>query len=68
MLFFSNLHHDDATDTPVVWNMSPKTSFLNINYEHDLNEVIGDITEQIDTFESNGSGWIVDKFQTFELK
>ena len=38
------------------------------NYDHDLDEALQDIMEQIDSFEGNGSGWIVDKFQTLDLK
>ena len=45
--------------------MSLKIGFVDNNYEHDLNEAIA---EQIDSFESNGGGWIVDKFQTLDLK
>ena len=33
-----------------------------------VNETMEDITEKIDNFESTGSGWIVDKFQTLDLK
>ena len=40
------------------------TDFNGTSY---LNEAMTDITEQIDSFESNESGWIVDKFQTFGL-
>jgi len=33
-----------------------------------FNEAMEDIIEKIDSFESTGSGWIVDKFQTLDLK
>ena len=46
--------------------MSP--SFLGTNFEHDHNEAMEDITDQIDGFKSNGSGWVVDKFQALDLK
>ena len=39
-----------------------------MNDERHLNEAMEDITEKIDSFESTGSGWIVDKFQTLDLK
>ena len=38
------------------------------NYDHDLNEAFQDILEQIESFESDGSGWVVDKFQVLDLK
>ena len=38
------------------------------NYENDLDKVFQKILQQIDDFETNGSGWITDKFLTLDLK
>ena len=38
------------------------------NYENDLEKAFQNILEQIDNFETNGSGWITDKFLTLDLK
>ena len=38
------------------------------NYEKDLDKVFQNIIQQIDDFETNGSGWIVDKILTLDLK
>ena len=57
---------DDVTDLPVVLNMKPKTGFVGTTYDHHHNEAKEGITEQIDSFESNG--WVVDKFQTLDLE
>ena len=68
LTFWKAVDHDVVTDPPIVLNMNPKTGFVGTNCEHDLNEAMEDITEQIDTFECNESGWMVDKFQTLDLK
>ena len=66
--FRKAVYQDDVTETPVVLNVKLKTGFVSTNHEQYLNETMEDISEQIDSFESNGSGWIVDKFQTLDLK
>ena len=53
-----------VTDPPVLLHMNPKIDFTGTNYEHDLNEAMKNITEQIDNVEPNGSGCVVDNFQT----
>ena len=68
MTFKEAAHEDEVTDPPVVLHMKPKTGFVTSNYERHLNEAMEDIPEKIDSFESSGSGWIVDKFQTLDLK
>ena len=68
LAFKKAAHEEEVTDPPVVLNMRPKTGFVATNYERHLNEAMEDITEKIDSFESTGSGWIVDKFQTLDLK
>ena len=57
-----------VTDPPIVLNTHPTMGLIGNNYDHDLDEALQDIMEQIDSFESNGSGWTVDKFQTLDLK
>ena len=59
---------DEVTLSPVVLNINSKTGVVGTNYKHDLNKAMKDTTEQIDNFESNGIGWIVDKFKTLDLK
>ena len=67
LTFKKAAHEEEVTDPPVVLNMRPKTGFVATDYERHLNEAMKDITEKIDSFESSGSGWIVDKFQTLFL-
>ena len=57
-----------VTDPPIVLNTHPTMGLIGNNYDHDLDEALQDIMEQIDSFESNGSGWIVYKFQTIDLE
>ena len=60
LTFKKAAHEEEVNDPPVVLNMRPKTGFDDTNYERHLNEAMEDITEKIDSFESTGSGWIVD--------
>ena len=50
-----------VTDPSIVLNMDRRIGLTGTNYEHDLNEAMKGIMEQIGNFESNGSGWIIDK-------
>ena len=60
---------DDAvTDPPVVLNTDPVMGLIGNNYENDLDKVFKRILQQMDDFETNGSGWITDKFLTLDLK
>ena len=52
LTFIKPASQDDVTDPPVVLHMNPKTGF----YEHDLNDIMDKITEQIGSFEPNESG------------
>ena len=58
LTFRKAVDQDAVTDPPIVLYLNPKTGFSGTNYEHDLSEAMKDIKEQIDSFESNGSGWI----------
>ena len=61
LTFKKAVHEEEVTDPPVVLNMRPKTGLFATNYERHLNEAMEDITEKIDSFESTGSGLIVEK-------
>ena len=49
-------------------NTDPVIGLIGNNYENDLDKVFQKILQQIDDFETNGSGWITDKFLTLDLK
>ena len=68
LTFRKAVNQDILTDPPVVLNTHPLMGLIANNYLHNLDEAFKDITEQIDAFELNGSGWIVDKFLTLDLK
>ena len=53
LTFRKALHQDEVTDPPMVLNMKPKAGFVATNYERHLDEEMEDITEKIDSFESN---------------
>ena len=59
---------DGVTDPLVVLNKNLKTGFAGTNYQPDFNGALTVIMEQIDNSKSNGSGWIVKKVPTFDLK
>ena len=56
------------TDPPVVLQTDPVMGLPGNNYENDLDQVVKGILQQIDDFESNGSGWLAHKFLTLDLK
>ena len=40
---------------------------MGTNYEQELSKALGEMMKKIDTFERNGSGWVVDKFLQLDL-
>jgi len=40
---------------------------MGTNYERELSKALEEMIEKIDTFERNGSGWVVDKFLQLDL-
>ena len=68
LTFRKAVDEDVVTDPPVVINTNSTMGLIGNNYDHDLNEAFQDIVEQIESFESDGSGWVVDKFQVLDLK
>ena len=58
---------DVITDPPVVLHTEPEMGLRGTNYERKLNEAFEEMIGKIDTFERNGSGWIVDKFLQLDL-
>ena len=59
---------DVVTDPPVVLQTDPMTGLPGNNYENELEQVFQGILQQIDDFESNGSGWLAHEFLTLDLK
>ena len=58
---------DVITDPPVVLHTAPKMGLMGTNYERELSKEFEEMIEKIDTFERNGSGWVVDKFLQLDL-
>jgi hypothetical protein len=58
---------DVITDPPVVLHTAPKMGLMGTNYEQELSKALEEMIEKIDTFERNGSGWVVDKFLQLDL-
>ena len=58
---------DVITDPPVVLHTAPKMGLMGTNYERELSKAWEEMIEKIDTFERNGSGWVVDKFLQLDL-
>ena len=57
-----------VTDPPVVLNTDPIMGLIGNNYENDLDKAFQNILQQIDNFETNASGLIIDKFLILDLK
>ena len=51
----------------MVLHTEPKMGLMGTNYEQELSKALEDMMEKIDTFERNGSGWVVDKFLQLDL-
>ena len=58
---------DVITDPPIVLHTEPEMGLRGTNYERKLSEAFEEMIGKIDTFEQNGSGWIVDKFLQLDL-
>ena len=58
---------DEITDPPVVLHTEPKIGLMGTNYEQELSKALEEMMKKIDTFERNGSGWVVDKFLQLDL-
>ena len=73
MVFWSNVNFrkaassDVITNPPVVLHTEPEMGLRGTNYEQKLNEAFEEMIGKIDTFERNGSGWIVDKFLQLDI-
>ena len=68
LTFRKAIDDDVVTDPPVVLNTDPVMGLISNNYENDLDKIFQKILQQIDGFETNGSGWITDKFLTLDLR
>ena len=55
------------TDPPVVLHTHQKMGLMGTNYELELSKALEEMMRKIDTFERNGSGWIVDKVLQLDL-
>ena len=51
----------------MVLHTAPRMGLMGTNYEQELSKALEEMIEKIDTFERNGSGWIVDKFIQLDL-
>ena len=58
---------DVITDPPVVLHTEPKMGLRGTNYVNQLSEAFEEMIGKVDTFEQNGSGWIVDTFLQLDL-
>ena len=55
------------TDPPVVLHTDLKMGLMETNYQKELSKALEEMMKKIDTFERNGSGWVVDKFLQLDL-
>ena len=67
LTFRKAIDDDVVTDPPVVLNTDPVMGLIGNNYENDLDKVFQKILQQIDDFETNGSGWITDNVITMYI-
>ena len=58
---------DVITDPSVLLYTLSKMRLMGTNYEQELNKALEEMIGKMDTFERNGSEWIVEKFLQLDL-
>ena len=56
-----------VTDPPAVFNTDAIWGLIGSDYEEELNSAFANVIEQLDTYEMNGSGWVLDEFTELDV-
>ena len=55
------------TDPPVCFRTDPRVGLISTDYQINLLHAYNDVIEQIDTYERNGSGWVLDHLVELDI-
>ena len=55
------------TDLPATFNTDMVMGLIGSDYDEDLNVAFNNVMEQIDNYERNGSGWVMDQFVELDV-
>ena len=56
-----------TTNPPAVFNTDMMVGLIGSNYEDDLNSAYENVMQQIDDYQNNGSGWMLDQFVELDV-
>ena len=56
-----------VTDPPAVFNTYMVIGLIRSNYEDELKAAFENVMQQIDEYQHNGSGWVLDQFMELDV-
>ena len=57
-----------VTDPPAVFNADMVVGLIGSNYEDELKTAFENVMQQIDEYQRNGSGWVLDQFLELDVR
>ena len=58
---------DIFTDPPATFNTDKVMALIGSDYDEHLNAAFDNVMKQIDNYERNGSGWVMDQFVDLDV-
>ena len=56
-----------VTDPPAVFNTDMVVGLIESNYDDDLKAAFNNVMQQIDNYQRNGSGWVLNQFDELDV-
>ena len=66
-IMYKSVDRDVVTDPPAVFNTDMVVGLIGSNYEYDLKAAFENVMQQIDEYQRNGSGWVLDQFLELDV-
>ena len=67
VIMYKAVDPDIFTDPPATFNTDMVMGLIGSDYDEDLNVAFNNVMEQIDNYERNGSGWVMDQFVELDV-
>lgn len=67
VVFVKAIDPDVTTDPPICFRTSPRLGLSSTDYKNHSEQDYHYLTEQIETFTKNGSGWIIDHYVELDI-
>ena len=64
---YKSVDPDVVTDPPTVFNTDMVVGLIGSNYDDYLKAAFENVMQQIDEFQRNGSGWVLDQFLELDV-